>query len=105
MSDASSGDQYTAAWGTPGPSPAPEPPTERPVLEAEPMVDATPWWEAVCTELAAGRAVDPTRVGLVVQLQAQHFARQERQASEAGVRRQPPPGLWFRVDLRKIYSY
>eukprot|EP01052_Picozoa_sp_SAG31_P030337 SAG31_NODE_3104_length_4669_cov_3.047702_1_plen_100_part_00 len=53
MSDASSGDQYTAAWGTPGPSPAPEPPAER-VLEAEPVVDATPWWESVCTELAAG---------------------------------------------------
>ena len=73
MSDASSGDQYTAARGTPGPSPAPEPPAER-VLEAEPVVDATPWWESVCTELAAGRAVDPTRAGLVVQLQAQHFA-------------------------------
>ena len=60
------------------------------MLAAEPVVDATPWWESVCTELAAGRTVDPTRAGLAVQLQAQHFARGPREAER---RRTPAVAL------------
>ena len=53
---------------------------------AEPQAEAqpqdTPWWKAVCEDIAAGRPVEAVRANLAAHQQAQDFARQERLAAE-----------------------